>query len=146
MSQILLLLLAMPVRAQDVPFYNRSLETEQDTGAINRNFQEMVELDRRHNLTKGGTVDGDLDVTQITWPDGTVQISSPPAPTAAIVSTGVVFGNPGSANYINNFQIAYNALSIDGASQSSGCVTAVFFQNTGAANANLVFTSTTSAD
>lgn len=151
----LVLLLAFQARAADPPTYLREVKGPLDVGGLNENSRALADGIRRADLTNGGSVTGNLSLsgslspTSITFPDGTVQVSSPPAPSSSSVFSSATvngilsIGNSGNAKYLDT-GIAIWAKSVDGATQSSGCIVGVTMS--GAVDtANAQFTSTTSA-
>lgn len=99
-------------------------------------------------------VNGKLKINSgamVEWPDGTTSVSAGGGGNAVLNATqsftgantfqNIAFGSAGSARVIDTMQDAVWAISIDGASQSSGCVVVVKANGLGA-DASIVFTST----
>lgn len=56
----LLLALAIPASASEVPFYNREVKDLRDVGALNENSRSLADGIKKSDLTNGGTINGSL--------------------------------------------------------------------------------------
>jgi hypothetical protein len=166
MRALLLLALASPCLA-DPPFYPRGTQTNQAIGAMNQNWVDQTTQQANHLTTtitppscstgaaltgayysNGYTFGGvcqSVTASSGTWNGGLV--TNPSTFTATVdFTSGTAVGS--SVNGINGVTPLTTvwAQSADGATQSSGCVVALYMSaNTGAASDTLVFSSTNSA-
>lgn len=76
MKVLLLAFLLSPAHAADTPFHLRGITSDRDISSLNENFRSAADSIRKVDLTQGGTVDGDLNVDRLVFPDGTTQTTS----------------------------------------------------------------------
>lgn len=148
MKTLLLLALCSTAQAADVPFYIREMGSERDVAAVNENFRALVS-DLKELRDDLDTESGETDSVGDAVLSATQTFSGTNIFTSTLSSQGsIIHGSPTSGAGVNDALQLIWAKSVDGATQSSGCV--VVFRmtdigNSSSESAKLVFTSTTTS-
>ena len=105
----LLLALAIPASASEVPFFTREVKDLRDVGALNENSRALSDGIRRSDLTNGGINDGTLPtIPAIKFSDGTTQTTAVGLASTQTFSGANTFASsvtvgPTSASLVANF-------------------------------------------
>lgn len=138
----LLLILALPVQAQNLaePMYNLpGTSYESETPAIQDMFKN---LGGEVQALKKSLADTQATASQVSTASNTFSTVNVSSSLRVNPGAFLEYGAPAAVNPLNVGQGVYWATSLDGASQSSGCVVAVYFSS-GSADGAMRFTSST---